>query len=52
VILDLLDLGVGTYQITPQVIVLPTDIVVQTILPDAIEVTITSTPPATPTPRP
>ncbi len=49
VVLDILGLGPGTYQIEPQVIIIPTDIVVQTILPDNIEVTITQ---GSPTPTP
>lgn len=50
VILDLSGLGAGTYPITPEVIELPADVVIETVLPDVIEVTIRTTPPPTSTP--
>jgi len=49
VVLDMLDLGVGTYQIEPQVIVLPPDLTYTNPRPSIIEVTISTTPPASPT---
>jgi YbbR domain-containing protein len=52
VILDLAGLGIGTYQLTPQVTNLPADVVRQTILPDTIEVVIAAGPPPSPTPAP
>jgi YbbR domain-containing protein len=52
VILDLQSLGVGVHQVEPEVIILPADVRVQTIIPDLIEVTISRTPFATPTPLP
>jgi YbbR domain-containing protein len=52
VVLDLLSLGVGVHQVAPEVIVLPADVRVQTIIPDLIEVTISRTPFGTPTPLP
>jgi YbbR domain-containing protein len=53
-ILDLLDLGPGTHQVAPQVVGLPSDVTVQTILPSTIEVVISTTPIPTPslTPAP
>lgn len=51
-ILDLLDRGPGTHQVTPQVIGLPSDVTVQTILPSTIEVQISTTPLPTPSPTP
>ena len=50
VILDLLDLGLGTHQVIPQVVVLPSGIVTQTILPATIQVTISRVPTPTRTP--
>lgn len=50
VVLDLTGLAAGTYPITPQVIDLPDDVVIETVLPDVIEVTIRTTPPPTSTP--
>jgi hypothetical protein len=50
VVLDLRDMGVGPHQVTPEVVVLPSGLVAQAILPATIEVTITRTPPPTPTP--
>lgn len=52
VVVDLFGLGIGTHQAEPQVIVAPTDVQVQTVLPDTVEVTITDQPPPTPTPAP
>ncbi|HLB64153.1 MAG TPA: CdaR family protein [Anaerolineales bacterium] len=52
VVLDLRDRGVGTHQVTPEVILLPSGLVAQAILPATIEVSITRTPPPTPTARP
>ena len=59
VVVDLTGLGEGTYQITPKLDLVPDDVLVQTILPETIEVTITLAPTptpgsnttATPTPR-
>lgn len=50
VVVDLLDLGVGTHRVMPEVIVAPTDVTHEPIFPEFIEVTITRTPPPTPTP--
>lgn len=50
--LDLSGLGAGTHQVTPHVINLPENVVVQTIVPDTVEVIISVGPPATPTPTP
>lgn len=52
VVLDLLGQPVGTYQVKPEVIVLPGGVTVRTVLPDSIEVTVSRTPFATPTPLP
>jgi YbbR domain-containing protein len=52
VVLDLLGQPVGTHQIEPEVIVLPPGVTVRTLLPDTIEVTVSRTPFATPTPLP
>jgi YbbR domain-containing protein len=52
IVVDLLDLGVGTHQVTPQVIGLPTGVVAGDPVPASIQVTITTTPPPTPTPSP
>lgn len=49
-ILDLLDLGPGTHQVTPKVIGLPGDVTVQTILPATIEIQISTSPLPTPAP--
>jgi hypothetical protein len=46
---DLTGLTAGTYQITPKVEILISNIVVESILPNAVEVVIT---PITPTPNP
>jgi len=50
IIVDLLDLGVGTHQVPPAVIIAPTEVEQESIFPTVIEVTISNTPPATPTP--
>lgn len=44
VVVDLLDLGIGTYQLEPQVIILPTDIDYDGPIPANAEVTISNTP--------
>jgi len=46
VVIDLFDMDIGTQQVTPQIIVPPTD-VEGSILPAVIEVTISTEPPAT-----
>lgn len=43
VVVDLLDLGIGTYQLEPQVIILPTDIEYDGPIPATAEVTIANT---------
>jgi len=43
VVVDLLDLGIGTYQLEPQVIILPSDIEYDGPIPATAEVTITNT---------
>jgi YbbR domain-containing protein len=48
VIVDLLELGLGTHQIPPLVIISPTDIQNEPVFPATIEVTITNTPPPPP----
>lgn len=52
VVADLFGLDVGTHQITPTVIVSSPEVRVQSILPDTIEVTISDSPPPTPTTPP
>lgn len=52
VVLDLLGRPVGIHQIEPEIIVLPQGVTVRTLLPDSIEVTVSRTPFATPTPLP
>lgn len=52
VVVDLFGLEVGVHQLEPQVIVAPTELQVQTVLPDSIEVTISDEPPSTPTAAP
>jgi YbbR domain-containing protein len=49
-VVDLRDYDVGNYQIEPQVLVLLTDLLFEVPIPSIIDVEITSTPPATPTP--
>lgn len=51
VIVDLLDLEVGTHQVQPQVIIAPTDVEHEPVFPSTIEIRITNVPP-TPTPTP
>ena len=50
VYLDLRDLRIGTHQVTPQVVVLPAGVITQTILPEAIQVTLSRATTPTPTP--
>jgi len=50
VVVDLRDNDIGNYQIEPQVLVLPTDLVFETPIPSIIDVEISSSPPPTPTP--
>ena len=52
VILDLLDLGIGTHQVSPLIIIAPTDVEHDPVFPSTIEVTITAEPPPTPIPPP
>ncbi len=52
VIVDLFNLTEGTYQLTPQVIALPTDVQYDDPIPATIEVVITREPPPTHTPSP
>jgi YbbR domain-containing protein len=52
VILDLTGLGPGAHQLAPVVLILPAGVVSQSVLPDTIEVIITTTPPPQPTPTP
>ena len=49
---DLTGLSVGTYQISPKVEILISNIIVESILPNTVEVVITSLTPSTPTPSP
>lgn len=51
VVLNLVDYARGSYVLTPEVIVGPTDIETQ-IVPESVEVTIGTAPPATPPPAP
>jgi len=44
VVVDLLDLGIGTYQLEPQVIILPGDVEYDGPIPATTEVTISNTP--------
>lgn len=50
VIVDVTGLGPGTYQLTPRVEILVADVVVESILPNTLEVIILPAPTATPTP--
>jgi YbbR domain-containing protein len=52
VFLDLTNLGAGTYQVTPQVSLLPTELRVEKVLTSPIEVVIRVKPTATPTATP
>lgn len=51
VVLNLVGYGVGTFQVPPQVEILPQGVRMENVLPSLIQVTISATPP-TPTPRP
>jgi hypothetical protein len=46
------DLGDGVYQLTPRVEILVADVVVESVLPNTVEVTIVVAPAETPTPTP
>jgi YbbR domain-containing protein len=50
VVVDLSGLGPGTHQVTPLVVDVPSQVVVGSILPDVIEVTLQIGPPPSPTP--
>jgi YbbR domain-containing protein len=50
VIVDLLDLGSGTHQVPPVVIIAPTDVEQESIFPTVVEVILSTTPPPTSTP--
>lgn len=50
VIADLLDLGAGTHQVPPAVIIAPTDVEQESIFPTVVEVILSTTPPPTATP--
>ncbi|MFQ5921339.1 MAG: YbbR-like domain-containing protein, partial [Anaerolineales bacterium] len=52
VILDLIDLGLGIHQVSPLVIIAPTDVEHEPVFPSTIAVTITANPPPTPIPPP
>jgi YbbR domain-containing protein len=52
VVVDLTDLPPNTYQITPVVDLAPEAIVIQAMLPETVEVTISIAPTPSPTPRP
>jgi len=52
VIVDVTDLGAGTYQLTPRVEILVADIVVESILPNTVEVVLSPAPTPMPTPKP
>jgi len=52
VVIDVTDLGAGTHQLTPEVDVLISDIVVESILPGTVEVVLSRTPINTPVPTP
>lgn len=52
VVLDLAGLTSGTHQVTPDVIVAPPEARVQSVLPDTVEVTISTEPPPSPTAPP
>ncbi len=51
VVLNLVGYGAGTFQVPPQVEILPQGVRMENVLPSLIQVTISATPP-TPTPRP
>lgn len=48
VVLSVVGLAPGTYQLTPQVIILPSGVVLQTMLPETFEITLSRTPFPTP----
>ena len=50
VVINVTDLGVGTHQLTPEVDVLISDIVVESILPGTVEIELSRTPIDTPVP--
>jgi len=50
VVVNVERLALGSYQLTPQVIILPEGVVLQTLLPETFEIVISHTPPATPAP--
>jgi YbbR domain-containing protein len=52
VVLDLRGLAVGTHQVTPRLVNLPTNVAVQTIVPDTVQVVISVGPPASGTRSP
>jgi YbbR domain-containing protein len=52
VVVDLTGLGLGTHQVTPLVVDVPSQVVVGSILPDVLEVTLRIGPPPTPTSLP
>ena len=52
VLLDVTDLEEGTHQLVPNVDILVSDIVVESILPGTVEVVLSSTPISTPVPTP
>ena len=53
VVVNVEGLGAGSYQLAPQVLILPEGVVLQTLLPETYEIVLSRTPPATPvTPSP
>ena len=52
VVLDLRGLAIGTHQVTPRLANLPGNVAVQTIVPDTVQVVISTEPPATVMPAP
>jgi YbbR domain-containing protein len=53
VVVNVEGLTVGAHQLTPQVLILPEGVVLQTLLPETYEIVLSRTPPATPvTPAP
>ena len=52
VAVDVTGLGPGTHQLTPLVVTLPENVLVQSIVPDSVEVVISTTPIRTATPTP
>lgn len=51
VVLNLVGYGEGTFQVPPQVEILPQDVMMENVLPSLVQVTLSATPP-TPTPTP